>query len=251
MIIKNFNTTELAKHQDQLFQNYKNLSNNQRKKESKYLQNHTYFKLAKFLAPSNLIIRNYILIDLLNQNHNNYKHVWRLFQKLTGNHSDGLWIEGYTYWIYTKLFLYEYIQNNTNNTIQMKIDHTEKAFQETAYYDSQSNVWKPAPFGDLRKNQIMLNQEKTEENNKKNWSGIPLLKKTYFTTIYYTVLPYIIGFNTHVPDKQRKLFIREGTPLYMENRKPFNFYKGYDKKYKSKIHEIKDTFTWKRFKSLL
>lgn len=225
--------TPLAVRQDKVFkliQEGKAVSKN----DMKMLKENLWVKTAEILAPSNLVVRHYCLLNLLNLETNNHKQIIQLVNKIAPD----LWAEGYSYWKYTKPFLVAYGDQNISwveSWVESKVSDIDNWFYGTTYKDNSGKLH-PAPFGDLRKETIKKKSIILESKTK----GKFLVKNDN----KYVIKPYMLGFNTHCPSKKQVITIENGEPV------GFKFYNGYDKKYKSKKAERRDTFNLKRFFSI-
>jgi len=223
--------SSLAKFQDDLFAKYVNnqpITDDERAK----LINNVWVDVAQFSAPSNLIVRQYCLADLVLKM-DSMREIIKLIQMIAYFDGDNyaLWAEGYSYWGYTKSFL---VAREVPRAI---LDNVDKNFQKTAYL--RNGVMYPAPFGDLWDSPL--------EDGLQDQSMIAA--DTEITPIVKHNLSYSVrnkprGCNTHVPDEDSQVIIVEGIP------RPFRWYEGYDKKYRTKWEEIKDTLAFKRLKSI-
>lgn len=235
----------LADFQDKKFQDYlygESLS----KVEKKRLTRNMWVKMAESLAPSNLVIRQYCLIDL-------YKgktfHRKRIKNQLNILGKD-IWREGYSYWLYVKPLLFEY--HKKFNRYGPFIEDMDRKFQETSYLWKDGKLY-PAPFGDIRRSPL--------ENEFQ--SGLPIqsskdlyplsIEVIFPDTIVYKIKGSALGFNTHIP-LEDQIVVTTTDTIYINkcdnSQVPFEWYKGYDKKYEDKSAEFKDTFNWRRIISL-
>lgn len=226
--------TELAQKQDQLIHRY--ISDDPiQQHEIKSLENNAWFIMADSIAPSNLVVRQYCLIDVLNKSPNNVNKILTLMYKLS--YGGQIWAEGYSYWQYTlrglELWLSELA--NVMKTSDLLIfvnlvNGIEEGFIKTAYI--RNDVWYPAPFGDVRDEPLSVRfQNKCSNINFVQHSIITM--KVDSNKVHYTIKGKAIGLNTHVPNDTFYVEVINGIPNY-------KFYEGYDKKYKNNIEEIKD-----------
>lgn len=240
------NSTQLADFQTQIMTDYLNnviLNNINIQK----LEKNIWIKAAYKIAPSNLVIRQYCLIDLIkNYPHHSLK-IYKLVDKLSYGASNRLWLEGYSYYIYTLLILQPWINKFNSNYLVNNIDEiikeVNKNFLHTAYY--RNGVLFPAPFGDVR-DQPLKNQEKIELRS----NSTAIVKMTVCdsvdpknSNVMYKINAKPIGLNCHIPKDDSTVFVTNGVP-------EFKFYEGYDKKYSSKEEELKDLFDIKRIISI-
>ena len=231
-------TTKLAEFQESLFKKLQN-KDSISASDLRSIKSNLYIKLAYYLAPSNLVIRQLCLIDLISNNTKNKHKILNLINKLG---KQTLWLEGYSYWLYTKEILNFYQTSFNLDDIRTFITDMDIGFLRTAY--KFENLLYPAPFGDLR--HIPLEQHLQDQSKPLNTILYkPILKETNNTEITYTILSCPLGLNTHTPNKNRTISIT--------NNKFFPnifWYEGHDKKYKNKISELIDTFRIERILSL-
>lgn len=208
---------------------------------AKEMSKNIWVKIARKVAPNNLVLRQYCLIDILNRSPDNYDKIYKLISQISPVSPNGrLWLEGYTYWLYCKtvLSMYsEFFENkhrcNISIPLSLIIVEIDNCFQKISYSD-YLNVLYPAPFGDLRKTSLE-NHLQDEKMCIPNLSIYPV-KKMSNESVKYEVKKSLLGFNTHTPDRTYKAKIGE---VMIEN---FKFYHGFENKYSSKFEEIKDTF---------
>jgi len=232
------NTTDLARLQDKLIEQYKSGNKKISENQMNELKNHTWVKLAKKYAPNNLVIRQYCLIDLFSNNDGKRSKIYDLVKRVSYNNR--IWAEGYTYWLYTldALELWADIFNEKKmNNIICKINLN---FLNTAYL--RNDKWYPAPFGDLRDKPLDNVIQINHKINTIKIANIKLRKKD--NKIVYKITGKPIDLNTHIPKDNSTISISNEIP------NKFKFYKGYDKKYSSKVAEMADTFDTKRVKSI-
>ncbi|MFW6219707.1 MAG: hypothetical protein ACOC33_02565 [bacterium] len=243
--------TQLAKFQDNLikklqkryeYNEFVNDSEIRKEKQlAKEMSKNLWVKTARRIAPNNLVLRHYCLIDILNGSPDNYKKIYDLINHISPLSPNGrLWLEGYTYWLYCKgvLHLYTNIFNNkyrANVSIPLSliINEIDNCFQKISYPDNFGFLY-PSPFGSLRYSSLE-NHLQDDKMNVPNINIYPVKKMTN-ETIKYEVKKSLLGFNTHVPDKTTTVTVGKAM---ISN---FKFYTGYENKYKSKWQEIKDTF---------
>ena len=225
--------TPLARRQDRIWKQLKaeiKIS----KKDIRMLEKNLWVKTAAKLAPGNLVVRHFILIDLINNNKKNMKKILIQLTKLAPD----IWAEGYSYWLYTRPFLATYSAKTGSRVIREHICDIEQCFCESAYMRGDEIY--PAPFGDVRDEPL----DSTTLSFFKTMSAKYHLIFLRKSRLFYYVDPYLLGFNTHTPKKREKIRIVKGVPS------GFKFYTGYNNKYKTKRSERKDTFTVKRFFSI-
>lgn len=233
--MNHFDTSTLARLQDRAIYSIK-----RGKAISKWhydqLRSNWYIKLANYLAPSNLTIRNDVILDITEGSKNRRdrisSHIGKLF-------NEGMWAEGYTYWLYTrdalKLIRTEWIW------LSKIIDKTDISFIKTSYFRN-GKLW-PAPYGDLREYPIHRFIISAHPEIRPHYTisigSITKTRSSFHERIYH-IRPFTVGLNTHTVKNESIISITKGVPT------PFIFYKGYDKKYKNKLEEIKDIFDPRR-----
>lgn len=199
------------------------------------LRGNLWIRTAIKLAPSNLVVRHFCLLDMISRKPESISIITNQLVILAPD----LWIEGYSYWVYTKPFLKEYIDRvNLSNAdkeyIKSIVKMVDQHFIDTAYPDANGSL-KPAPFGDLRDTYLQGLTGTPKQN-----TNLAFLRKE--GKVYY-INNYPIGFNTHTP-KESKVTVVNGFCY------GFSFYTGYENKYPNKSAELADTFSPKRILSL-
>lgn len=234
--------TQLAIEQDFLINAYKNGVAID-KKVIDGLEKNVWVMSAKRLAPCNLVIRQYCLIDLYNKKPAHSFQIYQVLVKLScTNVKNGIiFMEGYSYYNYTLDALNLWLEAFPREVlIKDHIRRIDKGFVDTSY--NRDGVWFPAPVGDLREGPLAGHLQIDHEPV--YWHGSNLIMNINEGRVHYTIKANPIGFNTHLAVDDQFVPIVGGVPL------GFTFYEGYDKKYKNKIEEYKDTFNWKRIKSI-
>lgn len=233
------NGTALAKQQDEYLKRYLN-GGFFSKKEINEMENNLWVKTAYKLAPSNLVVRHYALIDLMIKSPQHVEQILNQMKTLTYNSKSELklWAEGYSYYNYTndvldewcKLFSRVAYESGINN-LKYQID---KGFIATAY--KKKGVLYPALFGDLRNEPLCpyLQVDRTPKSITIN--NVEMHYEELTQTYIYIVKGKPIGFNTHIPKDNSISSVVFGEVT------GFKFYEGYDKKYKNKLEELIDTF---------
>lgn len=237
--------SELANFQDEIFRKYKeNPSTSWSNHTIEKLSKNRWIKLASKLGPNNLVIRNHCLVDLLRKNQDHRDEILKLCHVLAPS---GLWLEGYSYWVYTEPFLsaYEtssYASPATSIALRDFRTQVQKAFIQTAY--SRLGILYPAPFGDLRNTALAPSLQTAEipDIAQKH----PVMKQLP----RYYITPKPLGFNLHTGTKESVYIIDSGIPK-KPNGDTFVWYEGYDKKYPTKIKEIQDMMNLKRILSII
>jgi hypothetical protein len=240
------NSTSLAREQQSLFEKYKS-GENVSKAEMQKLENNLWVKTAYYLAPGNLVVRQYVLIDLLNNNTDDEDKIIYQINKI-GNHenkSECIWLEGYSYWLYTKPFLQEYETKYNSKYFSDFIDCIDNSFVKTSYL--RNDLLYPVPFGDLR-NDLLEADFQNKTSDLQIIVG-PVAKNNSI----YIIKSSPLGLNTHASKKDSKIFIINGTPYYDEQgNQEFKWYASYKEKYNnSTIKELMDLFDVRRVVSLI
>jgi hypothetical protein len=224
--------TKLAQFQDNLIEKLKQFENILFDEQIlARLEGNMWVKSSKILAPSNLVIRQLCLIDILNEKPDNIIDICKLMSKLSPYHRGcKLWAEGYSYWEYTREILDIYSNKFKESysvwKLKMDIETIDVSFIQTAY--KKLNVLYPAPFGDLRKQPLAQRLQVRRDRPEDMVSG-KFLKKAYNK---YWINPYYCGGNTHTPSKNEIIEIKDG------EAQGFKFYEGYDKKFSSRSEEM-------------
>lgn len=233
--------TQLAIEQDKLIEDYKN-GKFPSKEVIEGLKNNVWVMTAEQLAPCNLVIRQYCLIDIFTKKPEHSYKIYNLLVKLSNTDvKNGIvFMEGYSYYNYTLNALNLWLSVFKDGLISYLISRIDKGFIDTSY--KRGDLWYPAPVGDLR--DVPLEAHLQVEHTPAYWHGSNLIMNINEGRIHYTIKANPIGFNTHLAVDDQFVPIVGGVPL------GFTFYEGYDKKYKNKIEEYKDTFNWKRIKSI-
>jgi hypothetical protein len=150
---------------------------------------------------------------------------------------DSVWLEGYSYWLYTKPFLEKYNEKFGTAEIQKFIEDINSSFVKTAY--RRGDKLYPAPYGDLR--DVPLEDSLQHEISSIE-ASIGIVTKNNDT---YFIKAAALGFNMHTPETGAEIKITDGRP---EN---FVFYEGYDRKYKNSFLELLDMLDIRRLFSFL
>jgi hypothetical protein len=210
------------------------------------LEQNLWIKAASYLAPCNLVIRQYALIDLFKDSPDHSVQIYDLLNILScRNSKERIWLESYSYYKYTMEILNEWLENFPgHNNIQYIIDAINKGFIKTAYI--RNGLLYPAPFGDLYDEPLNVKLDTsqiTDDTQSITIGNITCIKDD--GKYSYIVKGNPIGFNTHVPKDDYQVEIVNGIPIN------FKFYEGYNKKYSSAWQEYTDTFSPKRIASII
>lgn len=243
------NGTALAEKQDSLIQIYKD-SGTISKSEIKEMNDNLWVQAAMNMAPNNLVIRQLCLIDLFQGSCRNKKFVENQMDYISGG-DDGnrIWLEGYSYWQYTRdildFWLIKFKESCDFNKIMRMLIDIDNGFIRTAY--KREDKWYPAPFGDLRDITLTANlQYKCNElfnhPDSVNVNGIKKIKNELSIIYYIEAEP--LGFNMHTMADNDTVEIIDGIP------QDYDFYTGYPNKYKNKEEEFRSMLRKKRTNSI-
>lgn len=243
--------TKLAVEQDELL-TILNQGNIIPLRTAKVLEKNIMVKIASIIAPGNLVVRQWCLIDIIKKSPDHKDKIIKMMDLLSykGTCDYRLHSEGYSYLVYIMNILNKWIaqfESSADLSELKEILHKINfGFYMTSYL--RNNIFYPAPFGDLR--DVPLGPEIPDISklikdsaNVINISNIKLVKSNDGLITYY-VKAIPLGFNNHIPKKNYSVNIVDGYP------NGFEFYIGYDKKYKNKFYEFIDTFDIRRIISL-
>lgn len=236
--------TKLAKLQDRTFEDIVN-GKSVNPKIYKKLKENLWITLSEKIAPNNLVVRNYCVLDLLNKSCFNYEKIYKLCCILS---NETIWLEGYSYWLYTKRFLKEYyskclLDRNRGLALALLINKIDSSFADTAY--KRGDKLYPAPYGDLRDQPLVYSLQDEDPT--------PTCRKSLVVKDYprYYIKPAPLGFNLHTPSKESTYVINgEGFPESYDG-KIFQWYTEYKNKYPSFLHEIRDMMNFRRILSII
>jgi hypothetical protein len=210
------------------------------------LKDNLWVKIAAKLAPNNLVIRQYCLIDILEYVPKNKNKILKLLNTLSYNEKSDYkcWAEGYSYFNYVLDFLNVWMDwfhcGMSMSEFYDIINQIKQGFIATSY--KRNDTLYPAPYGDLRDVPLSADLQIGHSNTNIRLSN--LIVNYNNETVDYKIIARPLGFNTHIPKKDAIVKVINGLP------QPFKFYEGYDKKYKNVVEEIIDTFAIKRILSL-
>ncbi len=241
------NGTALAIQQDQYIKLYKTGGKLTSSQISDMEQN-VWVATAAKMAPSNLVIRQYALIDLFKGTANHRDKIFKqmdiLSYKLPGE--DRIWAEGYSYYVYTMdavdLWISKFDFSYDLTAIKNIINWVRNGFVATSYL--RVNKWYPAPFGDLRDIPLAQDLQYMHPPKTKRISNVVINYLGDQGKFWYSIDGKPIGLNTHIPKDSYTIEIVDGIP------QNFKFYVGYDKKYKNSWEEYLDTYNIKRVRSI-
>jgi hypothetical protein len=234
------NDGELADKQESLLDKY---VKNEKISENEIisLEKNMWVKTADFLSPCNLVIRHYCLIDLLRKCP---KRSIGINNQLKNLAPYEIFLEGYSYWLYTKRFLSEYIKKFSDDLISYYIKRIDGNFLKTCYM--VDDIRYPAPFGDLRHTPLedFLQKDTSSISDEITLGTITKIKSKYI------INPSIVGLNLHVPSNKKEYLVIDGKVIDKATNKEFKWYTGYKDKYPTKFHELKDLLRLKRLLSI-
>jgi len=221
--------TKLAKFQDNVIFNLKNnviLSPNQIKELSAH---NVWVNFSYKKSPTNLALRHFIIKYIVFGDEEYKTKLFYTFNKLTVStmkcsNINLLWAEGYSYFQYClealNLLNLPYINNRTSII--------QRTFNKIALHkDHQCYV---VPFGDCRK---VLSEYQV--NIQKSFRHRLIDIFVYDEYIEYTLKKYRLGGNTHTQKHNETITISIKDPEV-----EYEFYEGYEKKYKNWFEEWKD-----------
>jgi hypothetical protein len=241
------NGTALAAQQDQYLKIYLAGSRITSRQISDMEQN-LWVATASKLAPGNLVVRQWCLIDLFKGNPTHEIQIYEIMNLLsykstfppTPQGNLRIFAEGYSYFCYTMDVLGPWLSKFKKVLIMTLVEKIKQGFLFTSY--PRKGVWYPAPFGDLRNTPLHPDLQIDHPITPRTVSNVIL---NYFENkIWYNISGKPIGLNTHIPKDPFTIEIKEGIP------ERFKFYEGYDKKYKNSREEFKDIFDSKRVASI-
>ncbi|MBE3085373.1 MAG: hypothetical protein IMZ64_04035 [Bacteroidetes bacterium] len=206
------------------------------------MEQNLWVAAASRLAPGNLVVRQWALIDLLKGEPNNRDRIYNMMNILSYKQPGILRIfgEGYSYFNYTMDIVGEWVEKFNVIMVKNLVNMIEQGFISTSYI--RKGVWYPAPFGDLR--DIPLNPDLQISHDITNRVLSNVCCNSCEGRLWYTITGKPIGLNTHISKNDSIVSIKNGIPT------TFKFYEGYDKKYKNSWEEFKDTFDLKRILSI-
>jgi len=208
------------------------------------LETNTWIKTANKIAPNNIVIRQHCLIDLINGTTEHYDDVLRNVKILS--HDGKIWLESYSYWEYTYVFLRVWVEKFSSvsdmGELSSLIEGIKTGFVKTSY--RRDSLCYPAPFGDLRDEPLNTELQKQCYINKDRVTTYSIITINRFDDyIQYTIKPIPVGLNTHIPKNMFYVEVRNGLPN-------FKFYTGYQNKYTNEEEELLDILNIERVKSL-
>ena len=219
-------------------------------KMAKLLEKNLWIMLASKIAPGNLVIRQWCIIDIIEEVPMHLEKITKMMDLLSykNNNKLRIYAEGYSYFLYTmkaiNLWIKKFEIYVKMDALKELIYSIQLGFLNTSY--ERDGVKYPAPFGDLRNEPLKM---RIETNHFTNYneskiiiSNIKVYKSQYKN--HYNISAKPLGLNTHIPKENFSTDVIDGC---LTN---FKFYEGYDKKYKNKFEELKDVFSLKRILSI-
>jgi hypothetical protein len=238
------NSTALASQQDDYLAMYfagKKLSS----KEISDMEQNLWVATAAKLAPGNLILRQWALIDLFKGSADHKEVIQEMMDTLTYKEKGTykIWAEGYSYFRYTMAIINPWVekfnsQYDLSEIIEI-IEKTNEGFIVTSY--SRNGVLYSAPFGDLRDEPLSPDLQIPHDMKTIAISNVIFNYTSSDYTgsngrVWYSIGKRPIGLNTHINNNDFVTGIHGGFPV------KFKYYTGYNNKYKNSWEEFKDTF---------
>lgn len=223
---------KLVEQQERAFIAYKN-NNAISQSTIDSLESNLWVSTAIELCPSNLVIRNLCLVDLLNNESTNKNEIHKQLEWL----GTELWQEGYSYWRYTIPYLAAYA--DAFNYFQDYINAINYKFRLSAY--KLNDTLYPAPFGDI----MRIPLENQDSMYLDSVSLFPIKKTTLIPGIVeYSIEKCFLGFNTHVPNNTMIVLVTDYEVCVIEGDscRAFPWYVGYTEEYKNELEALKSVF---------
>jgi hypothetical protein len=187
-------------------------------------------RIAALLAPSNLIVRHYCLLDLLSNSPEHFKKIMNQCVRLMCAEAEGhlLWSEGYSYWGYTRGIIDLFLNRFKPSEFLLFCAAVDGSFNEVSYLREGKPY--PVPLGDL-------------------WDS-PMYDIFRMSTVVPRSTIHVhsraCGFNLHTDcvdvtyafDFPPEPGYNKGIPYDKTTGMPFVFYEGYEKKFPTKRKEI-------------
>jgi len=191
---------------------------------------------AEKVAPNNLVIRQWCLIDLFTNSLQHGPRLVRLVDLLSGGAGNyRTWAEGYSYWLYSKEALVPWMKKFPNDSVVKIVGEMVRAIDNgfaATYYLGNDGSRRPAPFADLWNIPLDSDSFCMIPGDTIKVKNITLIK-THGEYVYQ-IAPMPMGFNGHCEDKASVRPIVAGVPSN------FSFYEGYHNKYKTEKAEWLD-----------
>jgi hypothetical protein len=241
-----FDTIELASSQEKYAEIYK-AGQGITPQQLVELKKCLWVRLATKLAPSNLVLRQWALIDLFSGLPDHKEGILEMFDVLSYKQDDNgmrIWSEGHYYFWYAmeivQLWVDKYASVTSLDSLKNLIKKIRMGLTATAYI--REGVLYGAPYGDIR--DVPLASPIPDLIRKSHVKvSIITMDEEAGNVLQYNIKGKPIKFNLHIPKNDCKQTVVDGIPI------GFQFYDGWDKKYKNKWEEIKDMLSLKRLKS--
>lgn len=207
------------------------------------LEQNLWIQAATKLAPSNICIRQFCIIDLFRNSPIHLNAIKNQLHILTYKNDNEyrIWAEGYSYYEYTRQILCIWLDKFPCDSISATLLAIDKGFKATAY--ERNGLIYPAPYGDVR--DIPLRDDLQSQIYPANTIVDTITMLPENNQIHYMFRGKPIGLNTHIPLNDYAVTMQNGIPIN------FKFYSGYQNKYKNSFDEYKDTYNPKRIKSIV
>ncbi len=234
--------TELVEYQTKVFYDYKSgiiLSADTIKK----MHENVWVMAAEETAPNNIVIRQWTLLDLLDGVPTHRNKLYKIIDMLSyGTNGDRIWAEGYSYWIYSRQFMRDWVVKfDDDNKIAGLIEDIDNGFIKTAY--KRGDKWYPAPIGDTRDEPLFpFHQEQCVKKDSITVSIVSM--KRIGNEVVYNVEGIPFGMNHHVFCEDKVIRVIDGAT------KDFVFYTGMENKYPNNISYVMDVIDNRRLESI-
>jgi len=213
-------------------------------KEISDMEQNLWVAIASKLAPGNLVLRQWALIDLFRGSAWHREDIQKMMDILTYKEKGPykIWAESYSYFNYTldviNPWIERYQEHYDMSVIKDIIEKTEQGFIATAYL--RDGVWYPAPFGDLRDAPLNPDLQIPHPMKTIAISNVIFNYAESDEIAWYSIGGKPLGLNTHINKDSCVVSIIKGNPMH------FKFYTGYSNKYANYWEEFRDTFSWNR-----
>ena len=191
----------LAVQQDNYLSRYK-AGEKLSPKEISDMEQNLWIALASKLAPSNLILRQWALIDLFRGSAWHKEDIQKMMDTLTykEKNSQKIWAEGYSYFNYTldviNPWIERYQEHYDMSGIKDIIEKTEQGFIVTSYL--RDGLLYPVPLGDLRDIPLKTYLQISHEFKTRAVSNVIFNYVESDDIVWYSVGGNPIGLNTHI-----------------------------------------------------
>lgn len=216
-----------------------------------------WVKTAYRTAPGNLPVRQYCIIDIAQGKPRHARRIRKMVDSLsivTEDHPYLTWAEGYSYWKYTMEALGMWIEEFGDKEMRIIAQTIDSGFAYTSYR-RPDDLYYPAPFGDLRDEPLdikgqniarrIAHLDRTAHNqNVERYITDKELWDNSSGKMHYRISAMPVGLNNHCEKQSKEYDVVNGFVV------GFEYYKGYDKKYKDKEAEWIDILDIRRLISL-